>query len=59
MIYEFKCNCGHEFDIYTHDYNKKTEKCPVCGEDVKRVEISGANFNAVELRSYRVFGHGL
>jgi len=58
LIYEFEClKCNTRFEELTTDRNKQTSLCPDCQGTSKRV-ISKVNFNAVDMKSHRIFGHG-
>jgi len=61
-IYEYKCeNCGHVFDEFKYTYRKQQAICPKCQHMAKSKDriMSLTNFNAVDLKCQRLFGHDL
>lgn len=60
-IFEFRCICGTVFETYKHSHNDQNAKCPNCGKEVTKEYrvMSVTNFNEVDLRCQRIFGHDL
>ena len=60
-IYDFKCECGTEFEEYKHKFvEDDTAACPVCSRQAQRApSMNGTNFNAIDLKCQRLFGHKL
>ena len=57
-IYEYECkSCGNIFEYLSLRQKQLSfVKCPKCGALAKR-KISKSNFNAVDLKCQRIFGH--
>jgi len=58
LIFEYYCKkCENRFEELTTDCSKQISLCPDCQQPSNRI-ISKVNFNAVDLKSQRIFGHG-
>ena len=61
-VFEWKCpKCGIVFDIFKFNNNDQSATCPDCKELVTAKDrvMSVSNFNAIDLRCQRIFGHDL
>lgn len=61
-IYQYRCGyCNHVFEDFRHTYRKQTTQCPKCKRIVTKENrvMSLTNFNAVNLRCQREFGHDM
>ena len=61
-IFEYRCDyCKNVFDDFLHTWRNQETVCPECKRlvtDKDRV-MSMSNFNAIDLRCQRMFGHDL
>ena len=58
-IYEFKCdNCGKITEQLSNNNKLTIIKCPECDLGTATKIISVVEFNKIELKSQRIFGHG-
>jgi putative FmdB family regulatory protein len=61
-IFEWKCNnCGTVFDRFKFRNDDQNDVCPKCNRlvTVENRVMSVSNFNAIDLRCQRIFGHDL
>lgn len=57
-IYQYKCEkCGELIEVFEHHYSGQWKMCS-CGGTAHKI-ISHTNFNAVDIRCQREFGHDL
>lgn len=61
-IFEWRCDiCGTLFDMFKYNYHDQEAECPTCKSKVTAEQrvMSVSNFNAIDLRCQRLFGHNL
>jgi len=61
-VFEYRCNkCLTVFDAFKHNHKDQNTNCPNCQNAVTEKErvMSVSNFNRIDIRCQRLFGHNL